>query len=378
MNEFTASFTQFLTTLDLPLDRSSQLLCENLLAEARQQQRDDQAAHMRGQLYPAAMAGQLLAMLHQGNLLSAELSPQLQQAEAAILAEMTTLFQLPLAHFTPGGSVSNLEALWLAKQSQPARKTVYASENCHFSISKACDFLDLDLQLIKTDQQHQLDIAALQNACQKQLPLAIIATAGTTGTGHFDPLSAIAQLAEQCDSWLHIDAAWGGFLALLNDQHIRHAAEQADSLCFDPHKSLGQPRPCGLLFYRRPLPKITGRAAYLAQQPDSRIIGSRGGENFLPLWLTWQQVGLIKLQADLAAKLAEAQTMADLLKDNVSKLLFSETGIVCFQHDADLSVLQKAGVISQTHLNGEAYFRLVFADKACRAETVFKRLAPFL
>ncbi len=378
MNDLTTSFTQFLTTLDLPLDKPSQLLCENLLAEARQQQRDDQAAHMRGQLYPAAMAGHLLAMLHQGNLLSAELSPQLQQAETAILAEMTSLFQLPLAHFTPGGSVSNLEALWLAKQSQPARKTVYANENCHFSISKACDFLALDLQLIKTDPQHQLDIEALQNVCQTQPPLAIIATAGTTGSGHIDPLSAMAQLAEQFDSWLHIDAAWGGFLALLNNQHLRDAAAQSDSLCFDPHKSLGQPRPCGLLFYRRPLPKITGSATYLARLPDSRITGSRGGENFLPLWLTWQQVGLTELQADLAAKLAEAQTMADLLKDKVSKLLLSETGIVCFQHDADLSALQSAGVLSQTRLHGETYYRLVFADKACQAAAVFKRLAPFL
>ena len=132
------------------------------------------------------------------------------------------------------------------------------------------------------------------------------------------------------------------------------------------------------MFYRRPLPKITGSATYLAQSPDSRITGSRGGENFLPLWLTWQQVGLTELQADLAAKLAQAQTMADLLKDKVSKLLLSETGIVCFQHDADLSALQSAGVLSQTRLHGETYYRLVFADKACRAAAVFKRLAPFL
>ena len=144
------------------------------------------------------------------------------------------------------------------------------------------------------------------------------------------------------------------------------------------HKSLGQPRPCGLLFYRQPFPKITGSAAYLAQPPDSRVSGSRGGENFLPLWLTWQQLGLTGLQADLTAKLAEAQTMADLLKDNVSKLQLSETGIVCFQHDADLSALQRDGVLSQTRLHGEAYYRLVFADKACRAAAVFKRLAPFL
>ena len=378
MSELQKRFEQILTALDLRLNATSHRLCQPLLHEAGQQQQNDQAAHMRGQLYPAAMAGQLLATLHQGNLLSAELSPQLQQAETVILAEMTTLFQLPLAHFTPGGSVSNLEALWLAKQSQPARTTVYASENCHFSIAKACDFLALDLQLIKTDPQHRLDITALQNACQKQPPLAIIATAGTTGSGHVDPLSAIAALAERFHSWLHIDAAWGGFLALLNDPHLRNAAEHADSLCFDPHKSLGQPRPCGLLFYRQPFPKITGSAAYLAQPPDNRITGSRGGENFLPLWLTWQQLGLVGLQADLTAKLAEAQTMADLLKDNVNKLQLSETGIVCFQHDADLSALQRDGVLSQTRLHGETYYRLVFADKACRAAAVFKRLAPFL
>lgn len=378
MTALSDSFLQLLSSLELQLDPVSLALCQQLLAEASLQQSSDQAAHMGGQLYPAAIAGQFLATLHQGNLLSAERFPRLQQIEATLLADIAALFQFPHGHFTPGGSIGNLEALWLAKQRQPARKTVYASENCHYSVAKACALLDLELVLLVTDAQHQMAITALQDACRKQPPLAIVVTAGTTGSGHFDPLSAAAQLAGQYQSWLHIDAAWGGFMALLNDHNLLTAANAADSMCFDPHKSLGQPRPCGLLFYHQPLATTAGATDYLHQRPDNRITGSRGGEHFLPLWLTWQQYGLQSLQADLGNKLAESRTMADLLATKVSSLILSDSGIVCFQHPADLQPLTDAGVLSSTRLKGQDYYRLVFADRACRAESVFRRLAPFL
>ncbi|HET8808107.1 MAG TPA: hypothetical protein VFM76_07000, partial [Methylophaga sp.] len=90
------SFEQLLTTFDLTFDRSSLSLCNDLLTEADQRQSTDQAAHMGGQLYPAAIAGKLLATLHQGNLLSAELHPQLQQIETTLLADMAAQFNFPL------------------------------------------------------------------------------------------------------------------------------------------------------------------------------------------------------------------------------------------------------------------------------------------
>lgn len=378
MTAFQNVFDSLLTALNLQLDTNSSALCQQLLNEARLQQANDQAAHMRDQIYPAAMAGKLLTVLHQGNLLSAELYPTLQKLEQATLSALAGWFKFPLGHFTSGGSAANLEALWLAKQRQPQRKIVYASENCHYSLAKACALLDLQLQLLPTDNQHQLDLSALNNACQNISPLAIVATAGTTGSGHIDPLTAITKLAGVYQSWLHIDAAWGGFLALLDNDNLLSAAEQADSLCFDPHKSLGQPRPCGLLFYRQALPALTENVAYLLSQPDSRLSGSRGGESFLPLWLTLQHHGIDKLTAELNAKLAEARKMADLLNGKVTNLLLSDTGIICFQHPADLQPLMAAGVVSKTRLKQQDFYRLVFADNACKADAVFKRLAPFL
>lgn len=378
MTSLPSRFENLLANLGLQLNPPNLALCNTLIAEANQKQASDQAAHMGGQLYPAAIAGQFLATLHQGNLLSAELNPELKHVETIILAEMAAQFNFPLGHFTSGGSVGNLEALWLAKQRYPERTQVYASENCHYSIAKACALLDLQLLLLATDDQHQLDLTALKNACQQQPPLAIVVTAGTTGSGHLDPLTAATQLAQQYQSWLHIDGAWGGFLALLGDKSLLKAAAQADSLCFDPHKSLGQPRPCGLLFYRQPLAKIAGSVDYLPNQPDHRIIGSHGAESFMSLWLTWQHHGWQTLQTDLAAKLAESRKMAELLADKVANLQLSESGIVCFQHPADLQPLQDAGVLSKTRLKQQDYFRLVFADNACRADAVFMRLAPFL
>lgn len=370
-------FDGLVDELGLALNRETQILCQQLIDEPVQKP-FSQTAHMSGSLYPAALAGQILATLHQGNLLSAASFPTLQQVEAHTLAEMAALFSFPYGHFTAGGSMGNLEALAQAKAHYPGRNTVYASDSCHYSINKACQFLGLSLIQIPADSDYKIDIKALQQACEAEIPLAIIANAGSTSSGHIDPLVNIAEIAKQYQCWFHIDAAWGGFMALLDDTAICDAGLYADSLCFDPHKSLGQPRPCGLLFYQNSLAKITSNAEYLSEAPDTRLIGSRGGEYFLSLWLTLQHHGLSEIKADLQRKIHESQQLVSLLQSKVGHLIYGETGIICFQHDKNLQSLVDEQVLSQTTLNKQPYYRIVFADRNARAKDVFMRLAPYL
>src|SRR5690554_3002809 len=140
-----------------------------LIKSAQRHEKANWAAHMTPAVDELALVGQLLAGQHHGNLLSAELYPQLREIEQEVVAFFCPLFGQQEAHATHGGSYANLEALWRArKQFGTYSRKVYASDQCHYSIAKACDILDLQLQLIPSNTQQQMDIGQLEKACKQQ------------------------------------------------------------------------------------------------------------------------------------------------------------------------------------------------------------------
>jgi aromatic-L-amino-acid/L-tryptophan decarboxylase len=94
-------------------------------------------------------------------------------------------------------------------------------------------------------------VAVKQDRHDGLLPVAIVAAAGTTNTGAVDPLDALADVARDTGTWLHVDGAYGGFFQL-TDRGRQHLAgiERADSITLDPHKSLFLPYGTGALVVR--------------------------------------------------------------------------------------------------------------------------------
>lgn len=353
-----------------------------LLQEAEHYHAEDKAAHMTAVCSEPALMGQLIATQHQGNLLSAELYPHLQKIEAKLLAQFASLFDQSVAQFTQGGSQSTLTALWMAtKQSKGQSKLVYSSDQCHYSVAKACQILGLELTLIPTNAAQQINVDALAVACAQQTPLAIVANFGSTRSGQLDDLQSLLSIAPT-DSWLHVDAAWGGFLKLLPEMAADYDFSGADSISFDPHKSLNLPRASGLLMTQQSASLATFDTDYLQQPPLERVTGSYGGELFLPLWLSLQPEYLTTLQHTLRSRLKQAEMFFDLLaqQDPHGWQQCSPTGIVCFRlgNHAELTELCAAGVFSQTTLQQKTTYRAVFANEAITAQALFKRLAPFL
>lgn len=351
-----------------------------LLEEAEQQRSADQAAHMTSQLAPYSLLGMQLAGLHQGNLLSAALYPELKQAESDTLDWLKSLFDLPYAQFSHGGSYNNLQALWQARdQDGHNRSTVYASQACHYSIAKACRILGLELQLIETDDREQMLVDKLAQACADKPPLAVVLTAGTPVSGGWDPLDEALELAGQTGSWVHIDAAWGGALWTLETASLRSVSGQADSLGFDPHKALFQPRPCSVYFSRHEL-SATQETAYLRDAPKDRLAGSHGAELFLPLWLNLQMLGQQWFTEQTRQRLAQADLFARQLSQLTDGLVLNNgNGIICFS--APVGALQNLvadGVLSCARLNGQDVYRVVFTSYSTRADALIARLRPFL
>ncbi|KOG36092.1 lysine decarboxylase DesA [Streptomyces resistomycificus] len=156
--------------------------------------------------------------------------------------------------FTSGGTQSNLQALLLAREEAKTddfgRLRVFASEVSHFSVKKSAKLLGLSQDAvvsIPVGHDKRMQTVALAHElerCEQDglVPMAVVATAGTTDFGSIDPLPEIAELCSQYGVWMHVDAAYGcGLLASVKYRGRIDGIERADSVTVDYHKSFFQP-----------------------------------------------------------------------------------------------------------------------------------------
>ena len=215
----------------------------------------------------------------------------LEELSLKWLAEMCGLGNLQ-GIYSSGGSVANLIALGGARQSafekighDPAADginkpvSVYASAECHHTVQRSGGVLGIgrrSIKLIACDNKGRMRVDDLQQAIAEDkaagiLPMAIVATAGTTNTGAIDPLQKIGEIAAENSIWFHIDGAYG-LPGILDKQvtHLYQGLELADSVIIDPHKWLGASVGVGATFVRDR--QILYRA--FTQEPADYLEGS--------------------------------------------------------------------------------------------------------
>ncbi len=151
-------------------------------------------------------------------------------------------------------------ALGLAGRPDLGAPVVYASEEAHSSIEKACMTLGLGrsgCRRIGTDSGYAMRIDALEAALAAdraagRIPIAVVATIGTTSSTAVDPVLAIAEIAAREGLWLHVDAAYGGAAALVPDRRgLFTGWDRADSIVVNPHKWFFTPLDASLLMSQR-------------------------------------------------------------------------------------------------------------------------------
>ncbi|MFJ7944209.1 pyridoxal phosphate-dependent decarboxylase family protein [Streptomyces sp. NPDC096354] len=219
--------------------------------------------------------------------------------------------------FTSGGTQSNLQALLLAREeakSRPeyfTRLRIFTSDCSHFSVQKSAKLLGLgpdSVVSVPVDQNKRMQTVALARAleqcvAQGDVPMAVVATAGTTDFGSIDPLPEIAALCEQYSTWMHVDAAYGcGLLASRERRHLLDGIEHADSVTVDYHKSFFQPVSSSAVLVRDrgTLRHATYHAEYLNPQrmAEERIpnqvdksLQTTRRFDALKLWMTLRVMG---------------------------------------------------------------------------------------
>jgi tyrosine decarboxylase/aspartate 1-decarboxylase len=178
--------------------------------------------------------------------------------EREAVAEIAQMFGWPqhLGHLCGGGTMANLEALWVAGQLAPG-KTILASEQAHYTHQRISSVLQLKFDSVLCDQHGRMDSAALHDRLARGDVCTVVCTMGTTATGSVDPLPEILALQKTFHFRIHADAAYGGYFTLASNlgEHSRRAFDhlaQVDSLVIDPHKHGLQPYGCGCVLFRDP------------------------------------------------------------------------------------------------------------------------------
>ncbi|MFD9411424.1 pyridoxal phosphate-dependent decarboxylase family protein [Streptomyces sp. NPDC059989] len=281
--------------------------------------------------HPAAVTGYLTAMLFNPNNHAAEGGPATTEMEREAVAALAGMFGLDahVGHLTTSGTMANLEALYVARQLHPDRGIAYSSE-CHYTHERMCHVLGMEGHRVPADAHGRIDLAALEAALRGGRIGTVVVTTGTTGLGAVDPVHEVLPLARRYGARVHVDAAYGGFYAILGradtgdvDPAPWQAIAGCDSVVVDPHKQGLQPYGCGAVLF--PDPRAGRHFAHDSPYTyftdadlhlgEISLECSRAGAAAAALWLTLQ---LLPLTPDgfgriLAANRRAALRWADLL-----------------------------------------------------------------
>lgn len=304
--------------------------------------------------------------------------------------------------FTAGGSQSNMMGLLLARDYyaleylqhnikldghpvQASKFRIFVSEKAHFSNQKNASLMGLGEQAVikvGVDERFRMDLGALEAAIQQErqkgnIPIAVIATAGTTDFGNIDPLAGIARIAAQYKLWFHVDAAYGcGLLLTDKYRYLLDGIELSDSVTIDYHKSFFQPISSSAFIVRNKLHLniIKHHADYLnpkeqdydalPAQINKSVTQSTRRFDALKLWFTLRLMGRQQLGAYTDTIIDTAEEAACLIEaqDDFQLLSHSDLGVLVFRYCP-------AGVSEVCALNQHIKQALFFSGEVLVAST---------
>ncbi len=278
-------------------------------------------------------------------------SSALEKDAVANIAGMYGWGDQHLGHLTSGGTMANLEALWIVGSLHPGKR-ILASSQAHYTHSRISDVLQIPFESVATDERGKMDVVALEAELEKGDVGTVVVTLGTTGIGSVDPLPEILALRDLQDFRVHVDAAYGGYYIIADN--LATEARQAfdsihsvDSIVVDPHKHGLQPYGCGCVLFRDPaVGKIYNHdSPYTYFSSDELHLGeislecSRAGASAVALWATQKLLPMepgSQFAQDLGHCRSAALGLYRRLQDDPDELS-------CFEPELDIVVWAPKG-----------------------------------
>jgi len=204
--------------------------------------------------HPIAWLAYSLAMTINPNNHALDGGPPTSEMELDVLSQIAKMlgYSQHLGHLTSGGTVANLEALWVARESHPGKGVAF-SPQAHYTHSRMAQVIGIEgISLGRDTDKWPDELRQLSPSIG-----TIVVTIGTTGRGKIEPLHRILPVAKELGLRIHVDAAYGGFFKILAGQEgISNEPWQVlgdvDSIVIDPHKHGLQPYGCGAVLFKDP------------------------------------------------------------------------------------------------------------------------------
>lgn len=203
---------------------------------------------------------------------------ELESKAVELLGELVGLAD-PGGYIATGGTEANIQAVRVARNCSVTHvPNVVVPESAHFSFQKAADVLGVELRRVPTDDDYRVNLAAVHESIDEKTAL-VVGVAGTTEYGRVDPIPELAKIADEVDAFMHVDAAWGGFVLPFTDHdwHFGHA--DVDSMTIDPHKMGRAAIPSGgfLVKDESLLDALAVDTPYLESTSQATLTGTRSG-----------------------------------------------------------------------------------------------------
>ena len=252
---------------------------------------------------PHSLAKQVYLQYLEKNLGDPGLFPASAELEREVIRMLSSLLSNPNAsgRIVSGGTEANILALWAARNlAKKERGEVIVPVSAHCSFDKASDLLNLKLIKVKLNRRFQMDVKAAEEAITAKT-VAIVGVAGTTGLGMVDPIHELSEIALAHNIYLHVDAAFGGFVLPFlkelgfNAPDFDFGLPGVCSVTIDSHKMGLAPIPAGGILFRDAsmTEAISMRVSYLAggETEQSTVMGTRLGASSIAVWALLMHLG---------------------------------------------------------------------------------------
>jgi aromatic-L-amino-acid decarboxylase len=319
---------------------------------------------------PVTAISRMIAAAMNINVTCWRSAPSGTQMELTVIRWMKEMLGYPAdaaGVLVSGGSMANFAGLAAARSAKAPgnvardglsgapRMCAYVSRQANLAVGKAAGLLGIgeaNMRQIETASDLRIDLADLarrvaEDRAAGYLPFCVVANAGTTATGAFDPIGELADFARREDLWLHVDAAYGGFAALApSARHLFARIAEADSVALDMHKWPYGPMGCGCVLYKDP---ATALAAFSHDAEYIRRIGLTQDEAFafwdygpelsrplraLDLWMLFKFAGSARLGEAIERNMACAKYLEKLVRASADFEMLAPVGlsVFCFRY----------------------------------------------
>jgi len=252
---------------------------------------------------PPSFAKQVYRKYLEKNLGDPSLFPASVELEQETVSMLGSLLSNPKAcgSIVSGGTEANIIALWAARNlAKRERGEVVVPVSAHYSFDKASDLLNLKLIKVKLNSRYQMDVKAAEEAITSKT-VAIVGLAGSTGLGVVDPIRELSEIASAHNIYLHVDAAFGGFvLPFLKELGYKplefdFSLPNVCSVTIDPHKMGLAPIPAGGILFRDAAmcEAVSMKVPYLTggEMEQSTLLGTRSGASAVAVWALLMHLG---------------------------------------------------------------------------------------